>query len=290
MKRHVVASFYTLSGAAFGEPPRTSFAERCAAAAAAGFSGIGLRIDDLDRTVASGMTVEEMRATLSDAGLELTEIEFLSGWALPSDTSTLRRLEDKLYAVTDLLGGRHVTAGEFAADKDFDIERAADRLRTVCQRVADHGLLVALEPFPWSAIRDVRTALRLLDLAGAPNAGLLVDAWHFFNCGTTLDDLDSIPGRQVSAVQLNDGPRVERDFLWHARNRRRLPGDGELDVVGLVRRLQQIGYSGPYCVEVNFPGFRDLPVTDAAEQAYRKAVAVLERADAGETSDVRRHP
>ena len=279
MNAHTVASFYTLSGAAFGEAPRTSFAERCEAAAAAGFSGIGLRIDDLDRTVASGVTVEDMRAILTHTGLELTEIEFLSGWALQPDAATLRRLEDKLYAVADLLGGRHVTTGEFAAgDQTFDIEQAASRFQALCRRVADHGLLVALEPFPWSVIRDVRTALHLLGLAAAPNAGLLVDAWHFFNCGATLDDLDSVPASRISAVQLNDGPRVQEDFLWHARNRRRLPGDGELDVVGLVRRLQRIGYAGPYCVEVNYPGFRELPVTEAAEQAYRKVVDILQRA------------
>jgi hypothetical protein len=65
-----------------------------------------------------------------------------------------------------------------------------------------------VEPFAWSPIRDVRTALELLDATDAPNAGLLVDVWHFFNGGAPLDQL-----RQVAAVQLNNGPRVSDDFL-----------------------------------------------------------------------------
>ena len=51
----LVASFFTLSGAGFVEPPRNSFIERCEAAAAAGFSGIGLHHEDLSRTIAAGV-------------------------------------------------------------------------------------------------------------------------------------------------------------------------------------------------------------------------------------------
>jgi len=54
----------------------------------------------------------------------------------------------------------------------------------------------------------------------------------------------------TAAVQLNDGPLVDGDFLKHARAQRKLPGEGELDVVGLIRAVQATGYSGPYCVEV----------------------------------------
>ena len=50
MRRELVASFFTLSGGGFGEPPRNTFIERCEAAAAAGFTGIGLHADDLPRT------------------------------------------------------------------------------------------------------------------------------------------------------------------------------------------------------------------------------------------------
>jgi hypothetical protein len=80
----LVASHFTLSGAGFAEPPRNSFIERCEAAAAAGFSGIGLHCDDLSRTIAAGVDVPEMRAVLRNNGLALVEIEFLAGWAFRS--------------------------------------------------------------------------------------------------------------------------------------------------------------------------------------------------------------
>ena len=77
----LVASFFTLTGAGFGEPPRHGFAQRCAAARA-GFTGIGLHVDDLPRTVAAGLSVADMRAVLADHALAVVEIEFVGGWAL----------------------------------------------------------------------------------------------------------------------------------------------------------------------------------------------------------------
>jgi Flavodoxin len=59
----------SLTGAGFREEPRHSFSERCRAAAAAGFTGIGLHADDLLRTVASGINVVGMQGVLADTGL-----------------------------------------------------------------------------------------------------------------------------------------------------------------------------------------------------------------------------
>jgi sugar phosphate isomerase/epimerase len=279
----LVASFFTLSGAGFVEPPRNSFIERCEAAAAAGFAGIGLHADDVPRTVAAGVDVAEMQHVLRINGLEVVEIEFLGGWAFPADTGdliapTLAGIE----AVATTFGGRSVSAGEFSGDAALDTEEAltaaATALRANADRLAQHGLLVALESFPWSALTNTSIAIELLRRAAAPNAGLLIDVWHFYNGGARPDQLDDLPTAGIAAVQLNDGPLVHEDFLRHARMERRLPGHGDLDVVGLVRAVQRTGYTGPYCVEANTPEFRALPVGEAARQAADTATAALRSA------------
>jgi sugar phosphate isomerase/epimerase len=273
----LVASFFTLSGAGFGEAPRHAFPQRCEAAAAAGFAGIGLHVDDLDRTRRSGLDDAGMRAVLSGTGLRLVEIEFLGGWAQDVDETALAATTAGVETVVDALGGRHVSAGEFRPGR-LDLDAAAARLAGLAERLAERGLHVALEAFPWSALPDVDTAVDLLRRAGSPHAGLMIDVWHFFNGGAELDVLDHLPGAGVVAVQLNDGPRVHADFLRHARAARRLPGYGELDVVGLVRAVQAAGFDGPWCVEVNTPVFRDLAAEDAARVAADAAMAVLDAA------------
>jgi sugar phosphate isomerase/epimerase len=271
----LVASFFTLSGAGFGEPPRHGFERRCEAAAAAGFSGVGLHVDELARTHASGLDTPGMRTLLDGAGLRLVEIEFLGGWALgpAGPDGAVADVE----AVADGLGGRHVTVGEFRSG-DLDPDAAAARLAVLAGRLGERGLLVALEAFPWSALPDVGAAVDLLRRAGASNAGLMVDVWHFFNGGAGLHTLEDLPGAGVAAVQLNDGARVHEDFLRHARAARRLPGKGELDVVGLVRAVQAAGFAGPWCVEVNTPELRKLPVEAAAKAAADAALSVLDAA------------
>ena len=273
----LVASFFTLSGAGFGEPPRHTFEQRCEAAAGAGFRGIGLHADDLARTAASGLDAAGMRAVLAGTGLRLVEIEFLGGWALDVDETALASTTAGIEAVADAVGGRHVSAGEFRPGR-LDPDAAAARLAGLADRLAGRGLQVALEAFPWSALPGVGTAIELLRRAGSAHAGLMVDVWHFFNGGGELDALDRLPGAGVVAVQLNDGPRVHTDFLQHARAARRLPGSGELDVVGLVQAVESTGFAGPWCVEVNTPEFRDLPVKEAALVAADAAMSVLDQA------------
>jgi sugar phosphate isomerase/epimerase len=273
----LVASFFTLSGAGFGEPPRHAFEPRCEAAAAAGFTGIGMHVDDLARTAAAGLDTAGMRAVLAATGLRLVEIEFLGGWALDVDGQALEATTSGVEAVADALGGRHVTAGEFRPGR-LDLDAAATRLAGLAERLAVRGLRIALEAFPWSALPDVGTAVELLRRAGSAHAGLMVDVWHFFNGGGELEVFDRLPGAGVVAVQLNDGPRVHADFLHHARAARRLPGCGELDVVGLIEAVRATGFGGPWCVEVNTREFRELPVKEAALMAADAAMSVLDAA------------
>ena len=105
---------------------------------------------------------------------------------------------------------------------------AAAALRANADRLAQRGLLVALESFPWSALPNTGIAIDLLRRAGAPNAGLLIDVWHFYNGGGRPDELVDLPAAGIAGVQLNDGPLVDADFQRHARTRRQLPGEGEL--------------------------------------------------------------
>jgi sugar phosphate isomerase/epimerase len=265
----LTASFVTLSGAGFAQPARIPFAERCRAAAAAGFTGIGLHADDYLRMRDEGLDDAALRSLLTAHSLALREVEFLAGWAVAGEPATevFRDLGDAFHPY-------HVTAGELGSGT-VDIDAAGARLRAVCHSVAQVGLRVAVEAFPWSGVKDVATARSIVEASGAPNAGLMIDVWHFYNSRSTLADLQGLAPEQIVAVQLNDGRVVSDDFLLEARRGRLLPGDGELDIRGLLTGLHESGFRGPYCVEVNYPEFRDLPVEEMAAQSFAKATAAL---------------
>ncbi|GAS99485.1 xylose isomerase domain protein TIM barrel [Mycolicibacterium canariasense] len=258
----LVASYITLAGSGFTEPPRYTFRERCEAASAAGFTGIGIHVTDLD--VLTPLDVEQI---LADTGLVLREIEFLAGWINPDDGANAQATMQRVAALAERVGGDHVSAGDFSGAA-LDMKAAAQRLIQLANTAHGVGLRIALEAFAWSAVNTVEKADALLCQADTPAVGHLLDVWHFFNTGADLGTLQHLPAQRIAAVQLNDGPRVYNDFLWNARNTRYLPGDGELEVRGFLDTLAGIGYTGPYCVEVNYPEFRTYSVADAAKRAY----------------------
>ena len=147
----LVASFFTLSGGGFGEPPRHAFAERCEAAAAAGFAGIGLHADDLPRTVAAGLDVGGMRAVLAGTGLRLVEIEFLGGWALdvddagsPSERTVRRR--SRRWPTRSAAGTS--APGSSARRRPRPRTRPRRGCGALADRLAGRGLLVAAGGVP----------------------------------------------------------------------------------------------------------------------------------------------
>jgi sugar phosphate isomerase/epimerase len=258
----LVASYITLAGSGFTEPPRYTFRERCEAASDAGFTGIGIHVTDL--AVLTPLDVEQI---LADTGLALREIEFLAGWINPNDGANAQATMERVTALAERVGGDHLSAGDFSG-APLDMKAAAQRLIQLASAAHGVGLRIALEAFAWSAVNTIEKADALLRQVDTPAVGHLLDVWHFFNTGADFTMLQRLPAHRIAAVQLNDGPRVYNDFLWNARNTRFLPGDGELDVCGLLDTLNGIGYTGPYCVEVNYPEFRAYSVADAAKRAY----------------------
>lgn len=104
--------------------------------------------------------------------------------------------------------------------------------------------------------------------------GLAVDYWHVFRHGTALQELaTSLTANQIFAVELNDADMEIRGSLFEdTRDYRRLCGMGDQDVTGLISTLQNIGFDGPWGVEILSVEHRQLPVQEALQRAYSTAL------------------
>lgn len=274
---HLIASRLTLTGAGIGEPVRFSLAERVAAAGAAGFAGIGIDADDYAAWRATGSSDADLRALLDEHGVRAAELEFVHGWAR-SDEGWWRRVEDQLYAVADALGARHLNVGDVNPAGDFPpLDAVAERFAALCDRAAAHGLLVAIEFLPWTDIPDVPTAWEIARRAGRKNGGLLVDTWHYFRGAGNEVALRAVPAERIVAVQIDDADAAS-GAPYEDTLRRRLPGEGTLDLVGFVRLLDELGVEAPLSVEIISPEQAARPVIEAARCAHDATRAVLTRA------------
>ncbi len=268
------ASFVTLSGVGFVGAPRFDFERRAAAAAVAGFTSIGVRIADL---VEPGRTLSSALEVPARYGLTVTEVEFLDGWAQASSPEVALATVPLLRDLAGAWGPFHVTSGEFNGGL-LDIHQAAAHLAVLADALTGTGVRLAVEAFGWSAISDYDVALQIVRRAGADGVGLMIDVWHFFNTHGSLDWLRALRPEDIAAVQLNDGVLVTTELRENARNGRLLPGEGSLDVTGLLRVVRDIGFTGHYLVESSYPEFRDLDVTAAAERAFTRATRSFESA------------
>lgn len=276
-RNDLIAAYLTLSGAPPFKPARFPFAERVAAAAAAGFAAIGLDSRDYAALRAAGHSDAEMRAVLDDHGLRVAELEFVADWLdEPHHPPRARQSEERLYAAADAFGARHINVGTMlppGALPDFEI--VAELFAELCDRADAHGLRVALEFLPWTAIPDAGTAWMIVELAGRGNGGVLVDSWHYFRGAADPGQLRTIPPHRVVAIQFDDADAYAGGDLLEDTMKRRLPGEGAFDLVGFIRLLDSIGVTAPISVEIISPEQQARPVLEAAKKAHDTSRAVI---------------
>jgi len=146
---------------AAGTTPDASPADTVSAAAAAGFGGAGIWFDPASW---SGAVTREVRNRLRATGLLALDIE-------PVIVSADGDPGERLVEAGVEVGARHVLVASRHPDRSATIERFG----ALCDRAAEGGLTVVLEFLPIFAVRTLSDALQVVQAAGRPNAGVLVD-------------------------------------------------------------------------------------------------------------------
>jgi sugar phosphate isomerase/epimerase len=269
----LIASHFTLTGTAAPQPPRFSFADRVAVAAQAGFNGIGLFTGHWE----AGMTAAQMRRIADDHAIVVAELEWLTDWWCDGGRGRASRdSEQRMYEAADALGSRHLSIAAVFQGEHPEPRAVAERFAALCERADEHGLLVGIEFFPGSEIRDAAAAWDIARYAGT-NGGVLVDTWHYFRGAANPEHLRSIPAERIVAVQFDDADRQIIGTLFEDTTlRRRLPGEGIFDLTGFVKLLDEIGVQAPISVEILSPEHQALALGEAARRAHdtsRKVIA-----------------
>lgn len=262
-----------------GTVPASGLAERIAAAAEAGFAGVSLFPHDYHRARAAGLSDADLRALLRDHSVAIAEIDPLLAWLPGAEAGVtdagrafLETDEGGFYAIADAVGARSINAA-LADPGDASLDAIGDAFGALCERAAGHELLVTLEFLPWTRIRDCATAAAIVARAGAPNGGVMLDAWHRLRSGAPIATIDAA---RVRGIQICDAPAAaEPDAVEETLHRRRLPGEGDADVPRLLRHLAAGGCDAPIGVEVFSDALAAEPLRDVARRCAAAARACL---------------
>jgi sugar phosphate isomerase/epimerase len=280
----LIALYWTTSGPVevhFGrEWSLFDLRDRCEQAARVGFKGIGIWHADLEHVLET-RTLREVRQILDDHGMEQLELEFLGDWFLEPDDERRRGSDERralLFEAAAELPAHHVKVGNIVGT-DCELPRIVEAFGELCADAARHtDAKVVYEFMPYDVnVNDVDKALAVVEGADASNGGLAFDTWHLGKLRLEPDELRRIPPRFVSWVELCDGPyEYAEDRLDEVINRRRLPGEGEFPIVEYVSVFRELGYNGPWGVEVLSEELRNLPIAQIFDRAYETTSAQLE--------------
>ena len=210
-------------------------------AAELGYAYVGLRVQPngpgapFQTLIGDAAVLRETQAVMRDTGVGVYDLEIIRiGEHFNVSDQTA------LMDIGQTLGAKAVLV---AAD-DTNEQRLADNYARLCEAMRPYGLTGDLEFMPWTAVKDAKQAMRIIELAGRPsNSGILVDALHFGRSTTTLQDIAAIPRELLHYAQMCDataGLNFTTDELIHtARQERLLPGEGNIDLKGLFTTLPQ---------------------------------------------------
>jgi sugar phosphate isomerase/epimerase len=246
---------------------------RVRAAGRAGFGSLSAAPCELAAVVAAG-DEHRLRSALRASSVRLACLDPVPTWlpdpvpahpahrihaAVPATAclDLAERFDIRLVNAIDVTW-RPLPAGAFA------------HLAAFAARARRRGIAVVVEAQVYSGIPTFGAARDLC--RGIGNAGLTVDAWHFFRDRTSR--LADLCGVRIGAVQLADGPaRAGTDAVAESIGGRLMPGFGDFALPAFADAV-----GAPSGCVIGPEVFADVPadrVDDAAATALSASRAVL---------------
>jgi sugar phosphate isomerase/epimerase len=244
-------------------------------AAEAGFDSIGLRVlpattEEVQHALVGDTPLaRETARRVADTGIRVLDIEI---FRLKPDT-----------VVTDYRGalesGARFGASEaLVAGNDPDESRLTERFAAFCDVAREYGIAANLEPMPWTDVRNFVQGARIVAAAGRDNAGILIDPIHFDRGGSRPEEIAAAPRARLRYMQLCDAlaerPSDTDTLLHQARAERLMPGDGGLDLRGILRAVPP---DIPLSLEIPMRTLtRTMPAAERVRQMLAKTRRLLD--------------
>jgi sugar phosphate isomerase/epimerase len=217
-------------------------------AARAGYRYVGLRLtrvtpaEPLYDLAHDRALMKQTKARLAATGVEVLDVElFRMDPALEPES-----FAPVLEAAAEL-GARHI----IAQLPDPDRKRATERFARLCDLAKPLGIFVSLEFPHWTETGNLATAAKAVRAVKRSNAGILVDMLHMGRSDSSLKDLAKMPREWFRFAHVCDAarevPATMEGIIRTARDERQFPGEGGIDVRGILGCMPQ---DIPYALEI----------------------------------------
>ncbi len=253
--------------------------EKMQATSAAGFDGIEIFENDLTQFAGTATDVRKMAV---DFGLEIIALQpFRDFEAMPEPQrkQNFYRAQRKFELMHELGTSRMLICSNVSPYVINDKARAAADLNELAELAKKEGFTIGFEALAWGRYTaDYYDAWDIVKRADHSNLGIILDSFHMFARGNTLDLLrDEIPMDKVALVQVADAPSLQMEVLHYSRHFRCFPGQGDMPVVEFVQCLRDKGFDDYLSHEIFNDEFRASSPNDKAVDGMRSLIWLEEQ-------------
>jgi 2-keto-myo-inositol isomerase len=144
-------------------------------------------------------------------------------------------------------------------------------LSELCDIAARHDLALAFEFLGQTdcSVQTLDLAHEIVRATDRPNLGLVIDSFHFYAGGSTIEMIEAIDPKLIYVFHINDAEDLPREQLLDKH--RLLPGLGILPLREMIAAFRKIGYDNVASVEIFRPeywGWDPFELGAGSEEGY----------------------
>lgn len=148
-------------------------------------------------------------------------------------------------------------------------------LQELCGIAARHDVALAFEFLgqPDCSVPTLDLAHEIVRAADRPNLGLVIDSFHFYAGGSTVEMIEALDPKLIYVFHINDAENLPREQLEDRH--RLLPGTGILPLREMMAAFRSIGYDDVASIEIFRPEYWERDPFALAREAWLATERVL---------------
>jgi len=161
------------------------------------------------------------------------------------------------------------------ADRFKVIEESVKVLDDLCDIAGSFGVSLAFEFLGQTdcSVQTLDLAHEIVRTTGRKNLKLVIDSFHFYAGGSTVEMIEALDPNLLAVFHINDAEDRPQSEL--ADSHRLFPGLGILPLRAMISSFTRIGYDGATSVEIFRPEYWEMDALEVARKSHAATQHVL---------------
>ena len=241
----------------------------------AGYDAIELWSDDLTKHEEENGSLDGVVKALKDNDLEVVTLIALHGWMDSVGAEYEQCLEEARRRMIQAaaVGSPYIVASP--PRHVVDLHEGAKRYRQLLEIGREYGVKPAMEFLGFvDGVNQINDAWQVVTEADDPDGTIIMDVFHIYKGGSSLDDMRKVPGDKMAIFHFNDAPasppreeQTDADRVY--------PGDGIAPLDDMLAILKEANYQGMISLELFNPAYWKQDPLEVARIGLEKTKAAL---------------